>query len=117
MTAYITTPELVAKQVQDFNFWYPHDKALSEVQLVSLDLIQSNLLDYYRSLVDQYAEVIRCGGAMPPVVLRLYPNRKRYTIRDGTHRDLASRACGLTHIPALIEQAPVRSGGQYRSPG
>lgn len=115
MTAYPTTPELIAKQVRDFYFWYPLGRALSEVRLVPLDSIQSNLGDYHQSLVDQYAEVIRRGEAMPPVVLRLYPGRSRYTIRDGTHRDLASRASGFTHIPALVEEAPVWRGGQYRS--
>lgn len=116
VTAYSTTPELVAKQVRDFYFSYPHGNTLSEVRLVPLRSIRSNLGDYHQSLVDKYTAAIARGEAMPPIVLRLYPNSARYTIRDGTHRDLASRANGLTHIPALVEEGLIWQHGQYRRP-
>lgn len=108
MSAYATTPELVAKQVRDFYYSYPHGRPLSGVRLIHLTAIRPNRGDYDQWRVDEYVAAIAGGAAMPPIIVRRYPGDRLLSIRDGTHRDLASRALGLTHIPALVEQAPAR---------
>lgn len=113
-TAYRTTPELVAKQVRDFYSSYPHGDALSGVRRFALSRIRPNRGDYDQERVDEYVGAIARGEPMPPIVVKRYPNETKYTIRDGTHRDLASRAGGLTHIPVLVEEAPVWHRGRYR---
>lgn len=107
MKSYQTIPNLVEKQRKDFYSSYPHGRGLSEVQMFPLDKIRPNLGDYEDSRVSEYEELIYFDTPMPPIVIRLYPNEKKYTIRDGTHRDLASRRCGMTHIPVLVEEPPM----------
>lgn len=106
MTAYRTTPRLIAKQIKDFYSWYKNGGELSEVRLLSVDSIRDSSGDYHQSLVDDYADAISDGKAMPPIVVRRYPGQSFYVIRDGLHRYLASKENMLTHIPVLIEKNP-----------
>ncbi len=98
---YPTTPELIERQKHIWHSPFP-TPSFSEVQIIPVNEIQPNSMDYYPEHVEELKILIENGKALPPILLKKrYPGQK-YQIRDGTHRHLASIAAKKTHIPALI---------------
>lgn len=111
-THYSTTSALVEKQRKDWAF-HSDARFLLKLKYIALDAIRPNRGDFIAEHVEDIKEAMLDGITFPPVVLRKYPHERKYSIRDGTHRDLASRALGFTHIPAIVQET-VRIGVMQR---
>ena len=105
MRAYRTTPALVARQRADSRRSFPHHRDFEpDVRVVPLSEIEPNRFDFEEDKLFEYERSLRKGKRMPPIHLRRRPGAKLYEIRDGTHRDLASRGVGFDGVPALVER-------------
>ena len=105
MRAYETTAALVARQVEDSRQSFPHHRSFEPgVQVVSLGEIRPNDLDFEEARLSDCERALRRGKKMPPIHLRKRDPGGLYEIRDGTHRDLASRRVGFEGVPALVER-------------
>lgn len=105
MRAYQTTARLAARQVEDSRQSFPHHRSFEpEVRVVSLGEIRPNDLDFEEARLSDYERALRRGKKMPPIHLRRQGPGELYEIRDGTHRDLASRRVGFEGVPALVER-------------
>lgn len=114
MKAYETTPELIDEQRRKWAFlgfapgrWQDDQDLSEDVEIVALSQIKPNRFDYIEETVERYQRAIEAGEKFPPIVIQRYPHEIKYTIRDGTHRDLASRRAGMDGIPSLIRRPQV----------
>jgi len=99
--AYKTTSALVERQMREWRV-VERDREFHDPIYVPLTEIAPNAGDYEPSRVAEIRGAIVAGKTLPPVVLRRFGHQPKYEIRDGTHRDLASRELKLTHVPALV---------------
>lgn len=103
-SAYRTTPELVEKQIKQWEQSAPFARFPYGLQTLRVDEIQPNLGDFYETHVEEIKAAIEADTELPPIVVKKKgPMDKKYMIKDGTHRHLASMRAGKTHIPVLVQ--------------
>lgn len=85
----------------------PGGEALENLQLIDVDLIESNPYQPRRSFSEkelkELAESIKSNGLLQPIIVRQISEDK-YQIVAGERRWRASRIAGLKKIPAIVKE-------------
>src|SRR4051794_15000683 len=89
--ALVPTPGKAAGKLYDF-----------DITLIQLDPATQPRAELNQETVEQYAEHMRDGAELPPVIL--FDDGHRYWLADGHHRVHGGRSLGRTHIRAEVRQ-------------
>src|SRR3954452_24444558 len=89
--ALVPTPGKAAGKLYDF-----------DITLIQLDPATQPRAELNQETVEQYAEHMRDGAELPPVIL--FDDGHRYWLPDGPHPGPGGRSLGRTHIRAEVRQ-------------